>query len=158
MDQVLSNIELILNYKNEVDELNLAMINANPKLKNELKELGIGQKNREDVMYLKIMKYFLISIITIIFQTSNIVFAITEEGVWKPQIVEKMYILPAKQLNKVLSNDFKSSSLAAILNDKDIKIKNRHDKINNLNETVSKFNGEEKIELQHQLIIEKKII
>ena len=38
-----SNIELILNYKNEVDELNLAMINANPN-KNELKELGIGQK------------------------------------------------------------------------------------------------------------------
>ena len=77
-------------------------------------------------------------------------------GEWKPQIVEKMYILPAKQLKKVLSNDFKSSSLAAILNDKDIKIKNRHDKINNLNEAVSKFNGEEKIELQHQLIIEKK--
>jgi len=107
-------------------------------------------------MYLKIIKYFLILIITIVFQTSNIVFAITEEGEWKPQIVEKMYILPAKQLKKVLSNDFKSSSLAAILNDKDIKIKNRHDKINNLNESVSKFNGEEKIELQHQLIIEKK--
>ena len=99
-------------------------------------------------MYLKIIKYFLISIITIVFQTSNIVFAITEEGEWKPQIVEKMYILPAKQLKKVLSNDFKSSSLAAILNDKDIKIKNRHDKINNLNEAVSKFNGEEKIEFQ----------
>jgi hypothetical protein len=29
-----------------------------------------------------------------------------------------MYILPPKQLNRVLENDFKSSSLAAILNNK----------------------------------------
>ena len=107
-------------------------------------------------MNFKIIKYFLISIIIIGFQTSKVVFAITEEGEWNPQIVEKMYILPAKQLKKVLNNDFKSSSLAAILNDKDIKIKSRHEKINNLNEAVSKFNGEEKIELQHQIIIEKK--
>ena len=39
-----SNIELILNYKNEVDELNLAMINANPKLKNELKRAWYWSK------------------------------------------------------------------------------------------------------------------
>ena len=39
-----SSIELILNYKNEVDELNLAMINANPKLKNELKRAWYWKK------------------------------------------------------------------------------------------------------------------
>jgi hypothetical protein len=60
---------------------------------------------------------------------SKSVFALTDNGNWKPQIVEKMYILPPKQLNRVLNNDFKSSNLAAILNNKDIKIKTRHDTI-----------------------------
>ena len=108
-------------------------------------------------MNLKIKKYFLLLIIffsNVIL--SKVVFALTDEGQWKPQIVEKMYILPPKQLNRVLENDFKSSSLAAILNNKDKKIKNRHLKITNLNEAVLGFEGEEKIELQHQLIVEKR--
>ena len=39
-----SNMELILNYKNEVNEFNLAMINANPKLKNEIKRAWYWSK------------------------------------------------------------------------------------------------------------------
>ena len=104
-------------------------------------------------MNLKIKKYFLLLIICFLnVILSKVVFALTDEGQWKPQIVEKMYILPPKQLNRVLENDFKSSSLAAILNNKDKKIKNRHLKITNLNEAVLGFEGEEKIELQHQLM------
>ena len=88
-------------------------------------------------MNLKIKKYFLLLIICFLnVILSKVVFALTDEGQWKPQIVEKMYILPPKQLNRVLENDFKSSSLAAILNNKDKKIKNRHLKITNLNEAV----------------------
>ena len=108
-------------------------------------------------MNLKIKKYLLLLIICFsnLF-LSKFVFALTDEGQWKPQIVEKMYILPPKQLNRVLENDFRSSSLAAILNNKDKKIKSRHLKISNLNKAVLGFDGEEKIELQHQLIVEKK--
>jgi hypothetical protein len=108
-------------------------------------------------MSLKIKNSFLLLIICF----SNLilpklVFGITDEGEWKPQIVEKMYILPPKQLNRVLDNDFKSSSLATILNNKDQNIKSRHLKRVNLNEAILGFDGEEKIELQHQLIVEKK--
>ena len=108
-------------------------------------------------MNLKIKNYFLLLIICFsnLF-LSKFVFALTKEDQWKPQIVEKMYILPPKQLNRVLENDFRSSSLAAILNNKDKKIKSRHLKITNLNEAILGFEGEEKIELQHQLIVEKK--
>ena len=38
---------------------------------------------------------------------------------WKPQIVEKMYVLPPKHLNKVLNNDFNKSLLAINLQNKD---------------------------------------
>ena len=62
-------------------------------------------------MNLKIKKYFLLLIICFLnVILSKVVFALTDEGQWKPQIVEKMYILPPKQLNRVLENDFKSSS------------------------------------------------
>ena len=90
------------------------------------------------------------------FMISKSVFALTDNTNWKPQIVEKMYILPPKQLNRVLNNDFKSSTLAAILNNKDIKIKTRHHRIKELNNSILTFNGDEKIELQHQLIVEKR--
>ncbi len=108
-------------------------------------------------MKIKSNKIIVFLILTILFfQNSKITYAISIEGEWKPQIVEKMYVLPPKQLNRVLENDFKSSSLAATLNKKDIKIRDRQSKINKLNEAILSFDGEEKIELQHQIIIEKK--
>ena len=46
-------------------------------------------------------------------------------GDWKPQIVEKMFVLPPQHLNKVLNNDFKTSVLALNLRDTDNKIKSK---------------------------------
>ena len=51
---------------------------------------------------------------------------------WKPQIVEKMYVLPPQHLNKVLNNDFNKSILALNLNNKDDLIKNKNYKITQL--------------------------
>ena len=48
-------------------------------------------------------------------------------GDWKPQIVEKMFVLPPQHLNKVLNNDFKTSVLALNLRDTDNKIKSKID-------------------------------
>ena len=35
-------------------------------------------------------------------------------GDWKPQIVEKMFVLPPQHLDKVLNNDFKTSVLSIL--------------------------------------------
>ena len=51
---------------------------------------------------------------------------------WKPQIVEKMYVLPPQHINKVLNNDFNKSILALNLQNKDGLIKNKIDKITEL--------------------------
>ena len=77
-------------------------------------------------------------------------------GEWQPQIVEKMYILPPKQLDRVLNNDFRNSSLYLNLKTADDKIKSRYSKIDQLNKSISQFKGDEQIELKHQVIVEKK--
>ena len=77
-------------------------------------------------------------------------------GEWQPQIVEKMYILPPKQLDRVLNNDFRNSSLYLNLKTADDKIKSRYSKIDQLNKSIPQFKGEEQIELKHQVIVEKK--
>ena len=77
-------------------------------------------------------------------------------GEWQPQIVEKMYILPPKQLDRVLNNDFRNSSLYLNLKTADNKIKNRYSKIDQLNKSIPQFKGDEQIELKHQVIVEKK--
>ena len=83
-------------------------------------------------------------------------FANVSDGDWRPQIVEKMYMLPPKQLERVLNNDFKSSSLFLNLKNTDNKIQDRHKKIDDLNKAIPNFNGEEQIELKHQVILEKR--
>ena len=77
-------------------------------------------------------------------------------GEWKPQIVEKMYILPPKHLNKVLNNDFNKSLLALNLQNTDNKIKNKIQKISELNSLLSGTSNEESLEIKHQIIINKK--
>ena len=78
------------------------------------------------------------------------------DGEWQPQIVEKMYILPPKQLDRVLNNDFRNSSLYLNLKTADNKIKSRYSKIDQLNKSIPQFKGDEQIELKHQVIVEKK--
>tara|TARA_B100000989_G_C19457710_1_gene434806 strand:- start:229 stop:1095 length:867 start_codon:yes stop_codon:yes gene_type:complete len=75
---------------------------------------------------------------------------------WKPQIVEKMYVLPPQHLNKVLNNDFNKSILAINLQNKDNKIKNKIDKINELNSLLPRASQEENLEIKHQIIINKR--
>tara|TARA_B100000963_G_scaffold336387_1_gene331376 strand:- start:902 stop:1765 length:864 start_codon:yes stop_codon:yes gene_type:complete len=75
---------------------------------------------------------------------------------WKPQIVEKMYILPPQHLNKVLNNDFNKSILALNLQNKDELIKNKIDKITELSSLLPGASIEETLEIKHQIIINKR--
>ena len=95
-------------------------------------------------------------IICFFFTGSYQVMANLSNGEWQPQIVEKMYILPPKQLDRVLNNDFRNSSLYLNLKTADDKIKSRYSKIDQLNKSISQFKGDEQIELKHQVIVEKK--
>ena len=102
----------------------------------------------------KLMNFALIKFILILGSTHAM--ANLSNGEWQPQIVEKMYILPPKQLDRVLNNDFRNSSLYLNLKTTDDKIKSRFSKIDQLNKSIPQFKGDEKIELKHQVIVEKK--
>ena len=83
-------------------------------------------------------------------------FANNSLGEWKPQIVEKMYLLPPKHLNKVLNNDFNKSILALNLQTADNKIKDRIEKISELNSMLKGASKNEALEIKHQIIINKR--
>ena len=100
------------------------------------------------------IKLFLI-ILSVSFYSANSLAQSKVNG-WKPQIVEKMYVLPPKHLNKVLNNDFNKSLLAINLQNTDNKIKNRIEKISELNSLLPGSSKEEGLEIQHQIIINKR--
>ena len=102
----------------------------------------------------KLLNFALIKFILILGSTQAM--ANLSNGEWQPQIVEKMYILPPKQLDRVLNNDFRNSSLYLNLKTADDKIKSRYSKIDQLNKSIPQFKGDEQIELKHQVIVEKK--
>ena len=102
----------------------------------------------------KLLNFALIKFFLILGSSQAI--ANLSNGEWQPQIVEKMYILPPKQLDRVLNNDFRSSSLYLNLKTADDKIKSRYSKIDQLNKSIPQFKGDEQIELKHQVIVEKK--
>ena len=102
----------------------------------------------------KLLNFALIKFFLILGSSQAI--ANLSNGEWQPQIVEKMYILPPKQLDRVLNNDFRNSSLYLNLKTADDKIKTRYSKIDQLNKSIPQFKGDEQIELKHQVIVEKK--
>ena len=102
----------------------------------------------------KLLNFALIKFFLILGSTHAL--ANLSNGEWQPQIVEKMYILPPKQLDRVLNNDFRNSSLYLNLKTADDKIKSRYSKIDQLNKSIPQFKGDEQIELKHQVIVEKK--
>ena len=102
----------------------------------------------------KLLNFALIKFFVILGSSQAI--ANLSNGEWQPQIVEKMYILPPKQLDRVLNNDFRNSSLYLNLKTADDKIKSRYSKIDQLNKSIPQFKGDEQIELKHQVIVEKK--
>ena len=100
------------------------------------------------------IKLFLIILSVSFYSASSL--AQSNVSGWKPQIVEKMYVLPPKHLNKVLNNDFNKSLLAINLQNTDNKIKNRIEKISELNSLLPGSSKEEGLEIQHQIIINKR--
>ena len=100
------------------------------------------------------IKIFLIIIVGSLYPLSSS--ASNNFGEWKPQIVEKMFVLPPEHLNKVLNNDFDKSILAINLRNTNNKIKTNIEKIKDLNSLLSGKTDEEIMEIKHQIIIHKR--
>ena len=100
------------------------------------------------------IKIFLIIVVGSLYPVSSS--ANNDFGEWKPQIVEKMFILPPEHLNKVLNNDFNKSLLAVNLRNTNNKIKTNIDKIKDLNLLLPGKTDEEVMEIKHQIILHKR--
>ena len=100
------------------------------------------------------IKIFLIIVVGSLYPISSS--ANNDFGEWKPQIVEKMFILPPEHLNKVLNNDFNKSLLAVNLRNTNNKIKTNIDKIKDLNLLLPGKTDEEVMEIKHQIILHKR--
>ena len=100
------------------------------------------------------IKIFLIIVVGSLYPISSS--ANNDFGEWKPQIVEKMFILPPEHLNKVLNNDFNKSILAVNLRNTNNKIKTNIEKIKDLNLLLPGKTDEEVMEIKHQIILHKR--
>ena len=100
------------------------------------------------------IRFFLIILVSSFYSLSS--FANNNFGDWKPQIVEKMYVLPPEHLNKVLNNDFNKSVLAVNLRNTDDKIKTKIKKIKQLNTLLPGKTSDETMEIKHQIIVKKR--
>jgi len=103
---------------------------------------------------MKNINIFIILFVGILYPLSSS--ASNNYGDWKPQIVEKMFVLPPEHLNKVLNNDFNKSILAFNLRNTNNKIKTNIEKIKDLNLLLPGKKNEEVMEIKHQIIVHKR--
>jgi len=74
---------------------------------------------------------------------------------WNPVSSEKLIKMPAKYLNQYVENDFLGSPLAASIHNLSSDIKANQDKIQKLRGLLDSVNGEDKIEIRHQILVAK---
>ncbi len=75
---------------------------------------------------------------------------------WQPQISEKILMLPTKHLEQAIERDFANSLLADDMQTLDQKIGGEISNITSLQENQSLYEGEEALEVEHQIIVGKR--
>ena len=75
---------------------------------------------------------------------------------WQPQISEKILVLPQKQLERAIQRDFASSALASDMMNVDRQIVSEVTNIQSLSESQHLYEGEEAIEVKHQVLAAKR--
>jgi hypothetical protein len=80
----------------------------------------------------------------------------TVPGVWAPKASEKLMKLPGNYLKKAIDNDFAKSGLGAALSESDQRADLKKDTLADLQAAVETADGEVKIDLAHQFLVEKK--
>lgn len=75
---------------------------------------------------------------------------------WKPNLSEKILLLPPQHLEQAIDNDFSKSLLAQDLSDIDQQLSNQVSHIQSLQQAETQYSGEENIEIRHQILEGKK--
>ena len=75
---------------------------------------------------------------------------------WKPNLSEKILLLPPQHLEQAIDQDFSKSLLAQDLIDVDNQLNQQVGEIQKLQEAEGQYIGEESIEIRHQILEGKK--
>ena len=75
---------------------------------------------------------------------------------WRPQLSEKILLLPVKHMNNAIEQDFSKSGLARNMTSVESQISDQVSAISELKKNLSLYSEQEKIEARHQIIVGKK--
>lgn len=95
------------------------------------------------------------ALVTISQMTTAVTFAYTDPQ-WRPQLSEKILLLPPKHMNNAIEQDFNKSGLAKNMTSVETQMSEQASAINELKKNLPIYDQEEKIEARHQIIVGKK--
>jgi hypothetical protein len=75
---------------------------------------------------------------------------------WRPQLSEKILLLPPKHINDAIEQDFSKSGLAQNMISVETQLSDQVSAINQLKQNLSRYDEQEQIEARHQIIVGKK--
>ncbi len=75
---------------------------------------------------------------------------------WRPQLSEKILLLPPKHMNDAIEQDFSKSGLAQNMTSVETQLSDQVSAIDQLKQNLSRYEGQEQIEARHQIIVGKK--
>ena len=75
---------------------------------------------------------------------------------WRPQLSEKILLLPPKHMNDAIEQDFSKSSLAQNMTSVETQLSDQVSAIDQLKQNLSRYDEQEQIEARHQIIVGKK--
>ena len=75
---------------------------------------------------------------------------------WRPQLSEKILLLPPKHMNDAIEQDFSKSGLAQNMTSVETQLSDQVSAIDQLKQNLSRYDEQEQIEARHQIIVGKK--
>ena len=75
---------------------------------------------------------------------------------WRPQLSEKILLLPPKHINDAIEQDFSKSGLAQNMTSVETQLSDQVSAIDQLKQNLSRYDEQEQIEARHQIIVGKK--
>ena len=75
---------------------------------------------------------------------------------WRPQLSEKILLLPPKHMNDAIEQDFSKSGLAQNMTSVETQLSDQVSTIDQLKQNLSRYDEQEQIEARHQIIVGKK--
>ena len=75
---------------------------------------------------------------------------------WRPQLSEKILLLPPKHINDAIEQDFSKSGLAQNMTSVETQLSDQVSAIDQLKKDLSRYGEQEQVEARHQIIVGKK--